>query len=117
MRFMPRIRALSSWLAFITRTPVSVPRISAADASPIDRTVNGVPNPEACATSARTTSDAETTVRWIVIRLITSDHMVLRVPSRLQCSVARIWARTAGEYGGGGRARTSAVSLRGWEPR
>src|SRR4051812_201693 len=91
---MPTSKAASSTLAFLTLIPVSVPRISAADASPTDSTRNGVPNPEAWATSASTTRDADTTVRWIPIRLMTSDQVWLRVANRLQCSVASSCART-----------------------
>jgi len=61
-----------------------------ADASPTESTRNAVPKPNAWTTSARTTNDAEQMVRWIVMRLITSDQVMLLVASRLQCSVARI---------------------------
>jgi len=40
-------------------------------------------------------SGRQATLRWMLIRLITSVHIVPRVPRRLQCSVARICARTA----------------------
>src|SRR6185369_17983260 len=65
-----------------------------AAARPMDMMSKAVPNPDACTTSASTTSAADDTVRWIVILLITSDHVVPRVASRLQCSVASSCART-----------------------
>ena len=93
---MARIRPASSSLARNTRTLVSVPRISPMPASPIARIWNVVPKPPAWATRPRITSDPVTTVSRIVIRLITSDHIVPRVASRLQCSVASSCATTAG---------------------
>ena len=59
-------------------------------------TWNVAPKPPACATSPRMTSDPVRTVSRMVIRLITSDHIVPRVASRLQCSVASSCATTAG---------------------
>ena len=46
-------------------------------------------------TSARLSSDADTNVRNIAIRVSTSLCVVERDASRLQCSVARIWMRRA----------------------
>src|SRR5262245_32145914 len=53
------------------------------------------PNAVAWATSASATTAADSTVTNIEARLKTSFHVMLRVASRLQCSVARICARTA----------------------
>src|SRR5262249_45236407 len=53
------------------------------------------PKAVACATSARATTAADSTVMYIAARLKTSFQVMLRVASRLQCSVARIWVRTA----------------------
>lgn len=89
---MPATRAWSSALARWTRTWVRVPRTSTADARPIDMIRKGVPKPVACATRASTTSAADDTARWMLIRDITSDHVIPLVARRLQCSVARIWA-------------------------
>src|SRR5690242_779617 len=90
-------------LALTTRACVSVPITRTAAARPMAMTRNGPPKPELWANRASTTSDAEATVRWMVIRLMISAHAMLRVASRLQCSVARIWALTpAGTASGGG---------------
>ena len=102
---MARMRPASSSLARNTRTLVSVPRISPVPASPIARIWNVVPKPPAWATRPRITSEPVTTVSRIVIRLITSDHIVPRVASRLQCSVASSCATTAGGGSGSGFGR------------
>ncbi|MCH6469199.1 hypothetical protein [Sinomonas terrae] len=96
-RFIPATSRWSSRLPSVTRRSVSVPSTSRTDASPMAMTQNPVPNPVACATSASTTKAAEDTVRWMVIRLMSSPHSTLRVARRLQCSVARSWATTAGD--------------------
>ena len=72
---MPVTSARSSLAALFTRTAVSVPSSSTVAASPIAMIRNGPPNPEAWATSASATTDAEVTVRWMVIRLSTSDQV------------------------------------------
>src|SRR6185437_10718855 len=53
------------------------------------------PKAVAWATRASATTAAESTVMNIEARLKTSFQVMLRVASKLQCSVARIWVRTA----------------------
>ena len=52
-------------------------------------------SPVACATRESATTVAERTVRKVPVRLKISFQVMLRVASRLQCSVARICARRA----------------------
>jgi hypothetical protein len=48
------------------------------------------PKPSACTTRERATTAAERTVRKMAVRLKISCQVMLRVASRLQCSLARI---------------------------
>jgi hypothetical protein len=58
------------------------------------KVMNRRSNPVACPISARLTMLADTSMRKVVIRLRSSLWVVLRVASRLQCSVASSCART-----------------------
>jgi hypothetical protein len=60
------------------------------------KVMNRRSNRVACPISARLTMLADTNMRKVVIRLRTSLWVVLRVASRLQCSVASSCARTLG---------------------
>jgi hypothetical protein len=60
------------------------------------KVMNRPPNRVACRISARATMLADTSIRNVVILLRSSLCAVLRVASRLQCSVASSCARTLG---------------------
>ena len=71
-------------------TITSIPRSTKA------KVMNRPSNRVTCSTRAKLTMLADTSMRNVVIRVRTSFWAMVRVESKLQCSVARSWARTAG---------------------
>ena len=87
---MASTSSTSAWLISSTRLWVAMPRKSTTGSSASARVVVWDPKPVALASSASATMAADSTPRKIVVRLIACVHSSDRVPSRLQCSVARI---------------------------
>ena len=85
---MPITWARSSMLWLRTRIWVSVPTITNSPRSTKAKVVNRPSNRVTCSTRARLTMLADTSMRNVVIRVRTSFWAMVRVESRLQCSVA-----------------------------
>ncbi|MEU8990524.1 hypothetical protein AB0C98_29580 [Streptomyces sp. NPDC048558] len=86
---MPMISQASSMSASISRKYVPNPTSRTTGSTSNANVVNSDPNPAALATSESATTAADSTVRYVPVRLKISCHVMLRVASRLQCSVAR----------------------------
>src|SRR5215212_8933938 len=84
--------------ALPSRVWVNVPTMITMPSSTSAKVMNRRSKRVACPIRARLTMLADTSMRKVVIRLRTSLWVVLRVASRLQCSVASSCART---FGGG----------------
>src|SRR5438552_1410607 len=94
-RFMPDTQRASSRFAWTRRVYVPTPRKKTTGRSTSEKTLNASPNVDAWATSASATTLPDSADRNMLDRLNDSFQVSERVASRLQCSVARIWSRTA----------------------
>src|SRR5262245_60331227 len=92
---MPITNQRSCSLIAVRRLYVPRPTRSTMGSTTSANTRKSCPKAVAWATRASATIAADTTVRNIEARLKASFQIMLRVASKLQCSVARIWVRTA----------------------
>src|SRR6266536_1869641 len=116
MRFMPDTQRASSRLAWTSRTYVPNPTKKTTGRSTSEKTTKASPNADAWATRARATTAPDRADRSVRERVDDAFQVRERVASRLQCSVDRIWSRTATGTAESPVARPGGASAGGGVP-